>query len=124
MEGDERGGGSIRIDEREIERLEELARLRLSEVERKGITAHMVRMVEYFGMLKEADVSGREPLFHPLELRNVLRADDPREGLDTEEALRNASERNASFFVVPRVMKRGSDEAETMLTGLEEDARG
>ena len=45
-----------------------------------------------------------EPLSHPVENINVFRDDKVKPSVPTEEALKNAPDKNESFFKVPKVI--------------------
>ena len=79
----------------------DLARLGLSgeEIERFGEQLNAI--LEAVGKVSELDLSGVEPMSHPLELVNVWAEDEPRPSLSLDEALANAPERDGDFFRVP-----------------------
>jgi aspartyl-tRNA(Asn)/glutamyl-tRNA(Gln) amidotransferase subunit C len=53
------------------------------------------------------DVTGVEPMAHPLPLKNVLREDKVTEALPVELVLANAPARDGAFFAVPKVLDTG-----------------
>ncbi len=82
-----------------------LAKLELTESEIQGFREDFSRILEYMEKLSEVDTSGIEPLSHPLELVNILRADTKKSSLPVKEALRNAPETSDKFFRVPKVIR-------------------
>jgi aspartyl-tRNA(Asn)/glutamyl-tRNA(Gln) amidotransferase subunit C len=82
-----------------------LARLKLTPEEETQLGAQLGNILGYIEKLKEVDVTGVEPTAHAFPLVNVFRADEPRPGLSTEEALRNAPKRANGLFVVPKVVE-------------------
>lgn len=96
------------IDATEVRRIARLARLRFTDEEAAQFSGQLSRIIEYMELLQTAPTDGVEPLNHPTPLANVLRADQPRPGLSTEEALQNAPQRDAQFFRVPAVLDGGS----------------
>ena len=93
----------------EVTRIADLARIQLSPEEEARAREELGAIVGYVGQLSELDTSGVEPLHHVLDIRNVLREDEPQPSLPTEEVLANAPARKGDFFVVPKVI-RESDE--------------
>lgn len=79
-----------------------LSGLELSEEERRTAGQDMTEMLEYMDKLKEADVSGAEPMAHVLPLQNVLREDVVTNGDGSRETLQNAPLRKGDLFVVPK----------------------
>jgi aspartyl-tRNA(Asn)/glutamyl-tRNA(Gln) amidotransferase subunit C len=82
-----------------------LARLKLTPEEETQLGAQLGNILGYIEKLKEVDVTGVEPTAHAFPLVNVFRPDEPRPGLSTEEALRNAPKRANGLFVVPKVVE-------------------
>ena len=80
-----------------------LARLDLSDAELELYSAQLGKILEYIEKLKELDVKDVLPTFHALSLKNVLREDEVKPSLTTEEALKNAPDKKDNFFVVPKV---------------------
>ncbi|PSP75952.1 Asp-tRNA(Asn)/Glu-tRNA(Gln) amidotransferase GatCAB subunit C [Halobacteriales archaeon QS_3_64_16] len=75
-----------------------LARVDVAEDESERFAEQFVAILEYFETLDEVPETDAEP-----DLTNVLRADEVRDGLSQEEALRNAPETEDGYFKGPRV---------------------
>ena len=86
------------VDEQEVRHVAALARLGLDDGEAEAFAGEFAEILEYFEALDEVPEVEAEP-----ELTNVLRADEVREGLTQEEALRNAPETEDGRFKGPRV---------------------
>lgn len=89
----------------DIKYVAHLARLKLSPEEEQTLGAQLGHILGYIEKLKEVDVTGVEPTAHAFPLVNVFRADEPRPGLSTEDALRNAPKQSGGMFVVPKVVE-------------------
>jgi aspartyl-tRNA(Asn)/glutamyl-tRNA(Gln) amidotransferase subunit C len=63
------------ISKEKVKHIEKLARLALSEKEIENYQKELSKILEYIEKLKEVDVSGIEPVFHPLKIKNVMRED-------------------------------------------------
>lgn len=82
-----------------------LARLRLTPAEEEKIGAQLRGILEYVDLLKSVDVSEIEPTAHAFPLVNVIRADEVRPSLTTEDALRNAPAKANGLFMVPKIVE-------------------
>jgi len=63
------------ISKEKVKHIAKLARLALSEKEIENYQKGLSKILEYIEKLKEVDVSGIEPVFHPLKIKNVMRED-------------------------------------------------
>ncbi len=82
-----------------------LARLALSPEEEQRIGEQLGAILGYIEKLKEVDVAGVEPTAHAFPLVNVVRPDEVRPSLSSEEALRNAPAQANGLFVVPKIVE-------------------
>jgi aspartyl-tRNA(Asn)/glutamyl-tRNA(Gln) amidotransferase subunit C len=82
-----------------------LARLHLTPAEEQKFGEQLGHILGYVAKLKELDVTGVEPTAHAFPLVNVIRADEPRPSLSTEDALRNAPAQANSLFIVPKIVE-------------------
>ena len=82
-----------------------LARISLSPAEEQKIGAQLGNILGYIEKLGELDVSQVEPTAHAVPLVNVLRPDEVRPSLSTEEALRNAPAQANGLFLVPKIVE-------------------
>ena len=89
------------ISREEVLHVAALARLDLSEEEADRFTEQLGAILEAVGKVSELDLTGVEPLSHPLDLVNVWAADEPRPSLPLETALANAPEDEDGHFRVP-----------------------
>jgi aspartyl-tRNA(Asn)/glutamyl-tRNA(Gln) amidotransferase subunit C len=88
----------------DVEHIAKLAKLEFTDAEKEMFTIQMNKILEYMEQLNSLDTSNVEPLSHVIDLSNVFRPDEVRPGVPTEEALKNAPERNEQFFKVPKVI--------------------
>jgi aspartyl-tRNA(Asn)/glutamyl-tRNA(Gln) amidotransferase subunit C len=91
----------VAITRDEVLHVARLARLALTDDEVERLGAQLNAILDAVGKVAELDLEGVEPTAHPLELLNVWADDEPRPSLPVEEALANASDREAGFFRVP-----------------------
>ena len=89
-----------------INNLARLARLQFSEEEKEELKKDLQQMISFVDKLNEVDTEGVKPLLHMSPRVNVLREDVVEGSVSREEALLNAPEKNESFFLVPKVIKK------------------
>ena len=61
-----------------VERLAKAARLNLTEEETTKYTQQLSVILEAFNELDQVDTEGIEPSYHPIELEDALRDDEPK----------------------------------------------
>lgn len=88
-----------------IDYVANLARLALTPEEKARYARQLGDILHYVDKLKQVDVTGVEPMAHAAPVFNVWRADEPRPGLSTEQALRNAPAQRENMVVVPKVVE-------------------
>jgi aspartyl-tRNA(Asn)/glutamyl-tRNA(Gln) amidotransferase subunit C len=86
------------VDDEEVRHVASLARVDLADDEVERFAEQFADILEYFEALDDVPEVDREA-----ELANVMRADEVREGLTQEEALRNAPETEEGYFKGPKV---------------------
>jgi len=97
-----------RIDAEQVRKVAKLARLELTDAEVQEFTGQLGAILGYVDKLNELETTDVEPLAHCLPITNVLRKDEVRESLGTEQVLANAPQRDGSFFKVPKILDDNS----------------
>lgn len=85
-----------------VEHVARLARVSLTEEERRLFTRQLEDILAWAESLQALDVSEVPPMTHPLEPE--WRADEPRDGVGRERALEQAPDAADGLFRVPRVI--------------------
>lgn len=93
-----------KISNETIEYVGILAKLELSEEEKKQTKADMENMLDYIDMMNELDTEGVEPMSHVFPMHNVFREDIVINGDDREALLSNAPEQKEGSFKVPKTV--------------------
>jgi len=96
------------ISLQEVEHIAKLARLQLTDEEKKRFQVELGKILEYFDQLKKLDTEKVPPMTHAVPIENVLREDQVKPSLPAEEALQNAPEKKDSYFQVPKVVGQDS----------------
>jgi aspartyl-tRNA(Asn)/glutamyl-tRNA(Gln) amidotransferase subunit C len=93
-----------RISRADVEHVARLARLALTEDELESLTRELDVILDHAARISALDTAGVPPTAHPLPLVNVLRADEPRPGVDRDEVLAAAPAAEDGRFLVPRIL--------------------
>ncbi|MBI3190613.1 Asp-tRNA(Asn)/Glu-tRNA(Gln) amidotransferase subunit GatC [archaeon] len=86
-----------------VEHVAKIARLNLSEGEKKKYRKDLNEIVAAFKGIKSVKTNA-PPSFHPLDVKDVYRDDEPEKCLKREEALRNTKHKEDGFFKGPRAV--------------------
>ncbi|HXY85378.1 MAG TPA: Asp-tRNA(Asn)/Glu-tRNA(Gln) amidotransferase subunit GatC [Gaiellaceae bacterium] len=78
-----------------------LARLELGDDEVERLGAELNAILEAVGKVAELDLEDVPPTSHPLDVVNVLGADEPRPSLPLGDVFANAPSRDDDLFRVP-----------------------
>lgn len=93
------------ISEETIDYIGILAKLELSQEERRQAREDMSRMLEYMDKLEELDTRGVEPMTHLFPQENVFREDIVVNGDMREEILKNGPKVKEGTFQVPKTVE-------------------
>ena len=93
------------LSEKELEHLEDLARIRLEPDLREKFRFQLDAIIGFVTELKKVDISGYEKTEELEKGINRLRADVPEESLNRKTILEEAPESDSGFFNVPPVME-------------------
>jgi aspartyl-tRNA(Asn)/glutamyl-tRNA(Gln) amidotransferase subunit C len=99
----------VRITEKEVRYVADLANLKLTEAEVARFRAELDGILEHMDKLKEIDTSEVEPMAQVLyedEETATLRPDVPAAPLGSQTALANAPQPGPGYFKVPKVIER------------------
>ena len=96
----------MEINDAMIEKLANLARLKFDETEKEQIKTDLQNMIKMIQKMNELNTTDVVPLLHITDNVNVLREDVVEGSITNEEALQNAANKNAPFFIVPKVIKK------------------
>ncbi len=92
------------ISKEQIEHVAWLARIELTEDEKKAFTKQLNEILDYFKKIDAIDTSNIEPTFHVIDLVNVLRDDKVEPSLSKTDALKNAPQKEGSFIKAPKIL--------------------
>ena len=92
------------IGRKEVEYVASLARLALTEDEKKAYEEELRDVITFMDKLEELDTEGIEPTIHVLDMNNIFRKDEIQESLPIEDVLKNAPDSEEDYFVVPSIL--------------------
>jgi len=93
------------MDSSDVQKVASLARLSLSADELKSAGEQLTTILDYVRLLDDVDITGVEPMPHPVPAENVFRDDAIQPSLSREAALANAPKSDGQFFLVPRILE-------------------
>lgn len=95
------------FDKNELEKLEKLCRIKLTEEEKKSFLTDLKKIIQYIEQLEEIDTSNVDPCCNiQSSLKTLpLREDTPKSSLNLDEFLANAPDKIGTLIKVPSIMK-------------------
>ena len=93
-----------KVDEKLIEHVAEVARLKISEKEKKQFAKELKEILDSFSKLDEVDTKGIDVSLQPVELKNSLREDKEEKCLSQDEALSLTENKKDGYFKGPRAV--------------------
>jgi aspartyl-tRNA(Asn)/glutamyl-tRNA(Gln) amidotransferase subunit C len=91
----------------DIDHVARLARLALTEEEKRRLREQLGIILEHAARVQEVAAEDVPPTAHAVPRSNVFRADTPQPSLEHDEAIAGAPEVEAERFKVPRVVEAG-----------------
>ena len=90
---------------KDVEYLAQLARLILSEKEKKKFQKELNKIIRYIDQLNQVDTQNIPPTTHVIPMKNVLREDEAKPSLTQKEALSNVPDKKDGYFKVPQAFE-------------------
>lgn len=89
----------------DIEKVARLARIELSEEEKKTFGDQLEQVLTYMEQLNRLDTTGVEPTSHAIPMDNVFREDEVKPSFPREEVLNISPDQEDDHFKVPRIIE-------------------
>jgi aspartyl-tRNA(Asn)/glutamyl-tRNA(Gln) amidotransferase subunit C len=93
----------MKVDIKLIEHVADLARLNLTDSEKKKLVKELKEVLDAFSALDKIKVKDKAS-FQPVELKNQVREDLVEKSLSQEEALANTENKKDGYFKGPRAV--------------------
>ena len=94
-----------KISKKDVEYVARLARLKLSETEKKAHAEQLNKILGYMDKLNQLDTTHIKPTSHVVEMQNVFREDSVTPSIPVDNAFQNAPDKKDNFFRVPKVIE-------------------
>jgi aspartyl-tRNA(Asn)/glutamyl-tRNA(Gln) amidotransferase subunit C len=95
---------TVKISQKEVESVAELARLQISEGEKEQLSHQLSCILTYMEELNQVDTEGVLTMASVVSQANVLREDEVRESVPQEKAVGNAPAAKDGLFQVPKII--------------------
>lgn len=93
------------LDKSEVEKIAQLARLHVDDNEAVEVTQRISEILDLINKMQAVDTENIEPLSHPLDAVQRLRADEVTETDRRDELQRIAPASEAGLYLVPKVIE-------------------
>ncbi len=93
------------INRKEIEELADLAKLKLSKTQASEVGVAMNDIKQMIDLMNEADVTGIEPMFHPMDAVQRLRSDQVTDQSHQRALLSLSAHADNEHYLVPKVIE-------------------
>ena len=93
------------LNKTEIEKIAHLARLHINESETAEVTTRITDILALIDQMQSVDTEGVEPLAHPLDLEQRLRADEITEENQRDRLQKLAPASEDGLYLVPKVLE-------------------
>lgn len=93
------------ISKDQVKHVAHLARLELDDEAVEKMSDELSAIIDFAEELNELDTDSVEPTTHVLNLKNVMRKDEPKKWISQEDALRNAPDHKDGQIRVPSILE-------------------
>ncbi len=93
------------ITQETIQYVAALAKLNVSEEEKKEIAKDLDHILDYIETMNELDTEGIEPMSHVLPVKNVFREDVVINQDNRDQLIKNAPKQKDGCFAVPKTVE-------------------
>lgn len=95
----------MQVDEATVKRIARLARIRITEMEAKGLEKELSGILNWVEQLDQVDVTGVEPMTRVVPIKLKMREDIVTDGSIADAVVENAPMVTDHFYVVPKVVE-------------------
>tara|TARA_B100001123_G_scaffold438548_1_gene573575 strand:+ start:1293 stop:1580 length:288 start_codon:yes stop_codon:yes gene_type:complete len=93
------------IDKKLVKKIATLSRVKIEEKEIEKISKELSEIITWVEKLNEVDTNNVTPVANPSDIKIPFRKDEINDGKIEEKILKNAPEKKAGYFVVPKVVE-------------------
>jgi aspartyl-tRNA(Asn)/glutamyl-tRNA(Gln) amidotransferase subunit C len=93
------------IDKKLVKKIANLSRMRIEEKEVERFSKELSKIINWVEKLNEVDTKDVIPITNPSDIKIPFRKDEINDGKIEDKILKNAPEKKAGYFVVPKVVE-------------------
>ena len=93
------------IDKKLVKKIATLSRVKIEEKEIEKISKELSEIITWVEKLNEVDTNNVTPVANQSDIKIPFRKDEINDGKIEEKILKNAPEKKAGYFVVPKVVE-------------------
>jgi len=93
------------IDKKLVKKIATLSRVKIEEKEIEKISKELSEIITWVEKLNEVDTNNVTPVANSSDIKIPFRKDEINDGKIEEKILKNAPEKKAGYFVVPKVVE-------------------
>ena len=93
------------IDKKLVKKIATLSRVKIEEKEVERFSKELSKIITWVEKLNEVDTKDVAPVANPSDIKIPFREDEINDGKIKEKILKNAPEKKAGYFVVPKVVE-------------------
>ena len=95
----------MNIDKKLVKKIANLSRMRIEEKEVERFSKELSKIINWVEKLNEVDTKDVIPITNPSDIKIPFRKDEINDGKIEDKILKNAPEKKAGYFVVPKVVE-------------------
>ena len=95
----------MNIDKKLVKKIATLSRIKIKENEVDRFSTELSKIINWVEKLNEVDTKDVSPVANPSDIKIPFRKDEVNDGKIEEKVLKNAPEKKAGYFVVPKVVE-------------------
>ena len=93
------------IDKKLVKKIATLSRMKIEENEVERFSNELSKIINWVEKLNEVDTKNITPITNPSDIKIPFRKDKINDGKIEDKILKNAPEKKAGYFVVPKVVE-------------------
>ena len=93
------------IDKKLVKKIATLSRIKIEEKEVERFSKELSKIITWVEKLNEVDTNNVTPVANPSDIKIPFRKDEINDGKIEDKILKNAPEKKAGYFVVPKVVE-------------------
>ena len=93
------------IDKKLVKKIATLSRIKIEENEVERFSNELSKIINWVEKLNEVDTKNITPITNPSDIKIPFRKDKINDGKIKDKILKNAPEKKAGYFVVPKVVE-------------------